>query len=159
MTVDNHMKDKDLLRIEQIEEALRPYRRLLDLQPPRGGWVRAIKEALGMTNKQLAKRVGVKAPQSVEDMQEYEVSGTIKLQTLRKLAEALECRLVYALVPREPLEDLRRQRARAVARRLLKRVSHSMSLEDQAVSKKMEESELNRRVERLLAGNPKALWD
>lgn len=112
-----------------------------------------------MTNKQLARRVGVKAPQSVEDMQEYEVGGTIKLQTLRKLAEALECRLVYALVPREPLEDIRRERARAVARRLLKRVSHSMSLEDQAVSKKMEESELNRRIERLLAGNPKTLWD
>lgn len=142
-----------------MEDVLRPYRRLLDLPPPRSGWVRAIKEALGMTNKQLAKRVGVKAPQSVEDMQEYEVSGTIKLQTLRKLAEALECRLVYALVPRESLEDIRRARARAVARRLLKRVSHSMTLEDQAVSRKMEESELNRRVERLLAGNPKALWD
>ena len=153
------MKDKDLLRIQQIEDSLAPYRNLLNLQLPRRGWVRAIREALGMTSRQLAARIGVRAPQSVEDMQEYEVSGTIKLQTLRKLAEALECRLVYALVPREPLEDIRRGRARVVARRLLKGVSHSMSLEDQAVSKKMEESELNRRIERLLAGNPKALWD
>jgi len=153
------MKDKDFLRIEQIEGAVRPYRKLIELQPPRGGWVRAIKESLGMTNKQLAKRIGVKASQSVEDMQEYEVSGTIKLQTLRKLATALECRLVYALVPREPLEEIRRERARMVARRQLKRVSHTMSLEDQAISKRAEESELNRRVEKLLAGNAKALWD
>lgn len=153
------MTDKDLLRLQQIEELLEPYRALLGLQPPKRGWVRTIRETLGMTSRQLAARIGVRAPQTVEEMQEHEVSGTIKLQTLRKLAEALECRLVYALVPREPLEDIRRERARVVARRLLKRVSHSMSLEDQAVSKKMEESELNRRVERLLAGNPKALWD
>lgn len=152
------MKDKDLLRIEQLEETLRPYRKLVGLQPPRRGWVRAIKEALGMTSQQLATRVGVTAPQTVEDMQEYEVSGTIKLQTLRKLAEALGCQLVYALVPQKPLEEIRRERARLLAERLLKRVSHSMKLEDQTVSKKMEESALNRRIEKLLAGSPKALW-
>ena len=152
------MKDKDLLRIEQLEDALRPYRKLVGLQPPRRGWVRAIKEALGMTSQQLATRVGVTAPQTVEDMQEYEVSGTIKLQTLRKLAEALDCQLVYALVPRKPLEEIRRARARLLAARFLRRVSHTMKLEDQAVSKKMEERELNRRIEKLLAGSPKALW-
>ena len=102
------MKDKDSLRLEQIEETLRPYRRLLDLQLPRRGWVHAIKEALGMSNRQLAGRVGVKASQTVEDMQEHEVSGTIKLQTLRKLANALDCQLVYALVPRKPLKQIRR---------------------------------------------------
>ena len=67
------MKDKDFLRIEQIEEMLRPYRKIVELQPPSSGWVRAIKEALGMTNQQLANRVGVKASQSVEDMQGYEI--------------------------------------------------------------------------------------
>ena len=153
------MKDKDFLRIEQVEEMLQPYRKLAVLQPPSRGWARAIKEALGMTNKQLANRVGVKAPQSVEDMQEYEMSGTIKLQTLRKLAGALDCHFVYALVPREPLQEIRRERASLVARRSLKRVSHSMKLEDQGIRKKVEDSELNRRIERLLAGNPKALWD
>ena len=112
-----------------------------------------------MSNRQLAGRLGVKASQSVEDMQEYEVGGTIKLQTLRKLAEALDCHLVYALVPRKPMDQIRKDRARLVASRLLRRVSHSMKLEDQGVSKKMEESELNRRIEKLLAGNPKDLWD
>ena len=153
------MKDKDFLRIDQVEEMLKPYRKLVILQPPSRGWVRAIKEALGMTNKQLANRVGVKAPQSVEDMQGYEMRGTIKLQTLRKLADALDCHFVYALVPRKPLQEIRRERAGLVARRSLKRVSHSMKLEDQGIRKKFEESELNRRIERLLAGNPKALWD
>jgi predicted DNA-binding mobile mystery protein A len=153
------MKDKEVLRLQQIDDALAPYRGLIELQIPRRGWVRAIKEALGMTSRQLASRIGVRAPQTVEDMQQYEVSGTIKLQTLRKLAEALDCQLVYALVPRKSLEQIRRERARLVAQRLLKRVSHSMKLEDQGVSKRMEEGELDRRVEKLLAGSPKALWE
>lgn len=153
------MKDKDLLRLKQLEETLAPYRTLVNVLLPRRGWVHAIREALGMSSAQLAKRIQVRAPQSVEDMQEYEVSGTIKLQTLRKLANALECDLVYALVPRESLEEIRRKRARIVASRLVKRVSHSMKLEEQGISKQIEESELNRRVEKLLQGNAKNLWD
>jgi predicted DNA-binding mobile mystery protein A len=153
------MKEKDILKIEQLEQMLRPARKLQDLQRPRLGWVRAIREALGMSSPQLARRVGIKAAQSVEDMQKDEVSGVIKLQTLHKLARALDCELVYALVPRKSLEEIRRDQATSVAKRLIKRVSHSMSLEDQAISREAEQRQLERRVEKLLAGSPKALWD
>ena len=153
------MNDKALLRIAQLDETLGPYRKLVNVVVPKRGWVYAVREALGMSSRQLAKRAGVKASQSIEDMQNDEVSETIKLQTLRKLANALECDLVYALVPRESLEEIRRRRARVVASRLVKRVSHTMKLEDQAVSRQIEENELNRRVEKLLSGNPNKLWD
>jgi predicted DNA-binding mobile mystery protein A len=155
----NPMKEKDILKIEQLEQMLRPARKLQELQRPRLGWVRAIREALGMSSPQLARRVGIKAAQSVEDMQKDEVSGVIKLQTLRKLARALDCELVYALVPRKSLEEIRRDQATSVAKRLIKRVSHSMSLEDQAISREAEQRQLERRIEKLLAGSPKALWD
>jgi predicted DNA-binding mobile mystery protein A len=155
----NPMKEKDILKIEQLEQMLRPVRKLQELQRPRLGWVRAIREALGMSSPQLARRVGIKAAQSVEDMQKDEVSGVIKLQTLRKLARALDCELVYALVPRKSLEEIRRDQATSVAKRLIKRVSHSMSLEDQAISREAEQRQLERRIEKLLAGSPKALWD
>jgi predicted DNA-binding mobile mystery protein A len=112
-----------------------------------------------MSSPQLARRVGIKAAQSVEDMQKDEVSGVIKLQTLRKLARALDCELVYALVPRKSLEEIRRDQATSVAKRLIKRVSHSMSLEDQAIGREAEQRQLERRIEKLLAGSPKALWD
>lgn len=153
------MKSKDSLRLQQTEEAVQRFRPLIDSKPPRGGWVRAIREALGMTNVQLAKRLGIKAPQSVEDMQEYEASGTIKLKTLRKLAEALGCRLVYVIVPPKPLEEMRQDRARVVAGRRLQRVAHSMKLEAQGVSDPEEARELERLVQELLAGNPKRLWE
>lgn len=156
--MDNFMKDKDLLRIRQTEEAVRPFRQLLNANPPRRGWVRAIQEALGITNVQLAKRLGLR-PQTIEDMQGYEVSGTIKLQTLRKLAEALGCRVVYAVVPAEPLDEIRRNRAREVARRQIQRVTHSMNLEDQGISSTEEDRQLEILVQKLLAGNPKKLWE
>lgn len=152
------MKDKDLLRIEQLEGTVKPFRKLIDAPVPRGGWVRALREALGMTNVQLARRLK-KVPQSIEDMQKSEVTGTIQLQTLRMLAEALGCRLVYAVVPPKPLPKMIQDRACAVARRRLHPVSHSMKLEEQGVSPKEEERQLELLIQRLLAGNPKQLWE
>ena len=153
------MKDKDVLRLQQVEEAVRSFRKLLDAPTHSGGWVRAIREALGMTNVQLARRLKLKAPQTIEDMQTYEASGTIKLQTLRKLAEALGCRVVYAVVPPKPLDEMRRDRAHAIARRQLQHVSHSMKLEAQGVSPEEEERQLELLIQELLAGNPKKLWE
>ena len=118
-----------------------------------------MREALGMSSPQLAKRLGIKAAQSVEDMQKDEASGTIKLQTLKRLAEALNCELVYAFVPRKPLQEILRDRATEVARRQIAPVSHSMKLEDQGVSSESERNALNRRISRLLSGNLKKLWD
>jgi predicted DNA-binding mobile mystery protein A len=153
------MKEKDFIRLEQLEHELRPVRKLLSIRRPELGWVRAIREALGMSSPQLAKRIGITAAQSIEDMQEDEVDGTIRLNTLHRLAEGLDCQLVYALVPRKSFQDIRRDRATAIARRLISRVSHSMKLEDQGVSTEAELKELERRVSKLLAGNPRALWD
>ncbi len=153
------MKTKDIIRIAHLDAAVAPFEGLAEASPPRLGWVRAIREALGMTSAQLAKRIHVKAPQTIEDMQEYEATGTIKLQTLRKLAAALECDLVYALVPKKPLQEIRREQAERIARRTIGRISNTMKLEDQGVRKEVEELELKRRIDKLLNGNPKALWD
>jgi len=151
-------KEKDLLVLEQTEETVHQFRAVLDVSVPRRGWIHAIQRALGITNVQLAKRLQLK-PQTIEDMQAYEEAGTIKLQTLRKLAHALGCELVYAIVPRQPLPQMRSDRARDVARKQLQRVSHSMRLEAQGVSKVKEEKELERLTEKLMFGNPKKLWE
>src|SRR6516165_10510995 len=84
-------------------------------QPVRG-WIRAIREALGMSAAQLAKRLGVRQP-SIVALEQSEVKGTIELATLRRVAEALDCTLIYALVPNKPLEETIRERARLFLRR------------------------------------------
>ena len=96
--------------------------------PPVKGWIRAIREALGMTAEQLANRLGVKQP-TLHELEQSEVKGSIELATLRRVAAALDCTLVYALVPRHSLEEM----VRAFSRRRLAPVEHSMLLEDQQV--------------------------
>ena len=123
-------------------------------QPVRG-WIKAIREALGMTAEQLAKRLGVKQP-SVVAIEQSEAKGTIELATLRRVAEALDCTLVYALVPNKPLEQTVRERARLFARRRREPIEHSMALEDQKVQRKETEALID---EILRETNPRRFWD
>ena len=111
-----------------------------------------------MTNVQLAKRMGKKAPQTIEGMQKSEVTETIQLGTLRKLAEAMGCRLVYAVVPPKSLAETRRDRARQIAERVIKRTAHSMRLEGQGISDEAERRQLENLIDQILADDPKALW-
>lgn len=101
---------------------------------PSRGWIKAIREALGMSTAQLAKRLSVRQP-SVVNLERSEEKGSIELATLRRVAEALDCRLVYALVPNQPLETTIRERAGAFVRRRRQPVEHTMLLEDQEVKK------------------------
>jgi predicted DNA-binding mobile mystery protein A len=122
---------------------------------PVRGWIKAIREALGMTTAQLAKRMGVRQP-SVVALEQSEVRGTIELATLRRVAEALDCTLVYALIPNRPLEATIRERARAFARRRWRPVEHSMLLEDQQVKRKDSEAELEDIIRET---NPRRFWE
>ena len=123
--------------------------------PPVRGWIKALREALGMTTAQLAGRLGVKQP-SVVAMEQSEVKGSIELATLRRVAEALDCSLVYALVPNRPLETTIRDRASVFARSRLGPVEHSMLLEDQAVKAADSEARLDEIVREK---NPRLFWD
>ena len=114
-------------RLDERLEVLRPADRFM--VPPKG-WVRALRDALGMTGAQLGARMGIR-PQTVETIEKSEAAGTIQLNTLRRAAEALDCTLVYALVPNTSLEVMVNARARKIAMRELQRVAHTMRLEAQ----------------------------
>jgi predicted DNA-binding mobile mystery protein A len=135
--------------------ALRP---LTNSPRPPKGWLRAIRDALGMTTAQLAQRLGVSQPRIVE-LEQSEASGSVTLNTLQRAAEALGCRLIYALVPERPLAETVRNRADFVAARHTSAVAHSMRLENQEVTGKDVAEDLHRQqVERLLR-RPARLWD
>jgi len=126
-------------------------------RPPRG-WIKAIREALGMTTAQLGKRLGVSQPR-VPGIEKAEVSGSITLNSLERAARALDCRLVYALAPRKPLESLVEDRTRELAKKRLRATSHSMALEDQRVDETDEQEHLERLVQSLLNQPGSALWE
>ena len=108
-----------------------------------------------MSTAQLAKRLGIRQP-SLVALEQSEAKGTIELATLRRVAEALDCTLVYALLPNKPLETTLRDRARAFARRRRAPVEHSMLLEDQKVTAKDAEARLDEIVRET---NPRLFWD
>lgn len=147
---------KDAIR--HLDKRFTALRALTTAQRPPKGWLRAIRDALGMTTAQLGNRLGVSQPRIVE-LEQSEVSGTVTLNTLQRAAEALGCRLVYVLVPERPLADTVRERAEIVANRQAKAVTQSMRLEGQEVTDKQVAKELHRQqLERLLR-RPARLWD
>jgi predicted DNA-binding mobile mystery protein A len=99
---------------------------------PTGGWLRAVREALGMTTLDVAQRLAVQ-PSTIHRFETSEQAGHIQLDTLARAADALGCELVYLLVPRRPLEEVVDERARELARRELRSLGHTMDLEDQGV--------------------------
>jgi len=122
---------------------------------PSGGWIRAVREALGMSATQFAERLGV-ARQTAQEQERTEVDGSIGLSTLRRAAEALDCQLVYAFVPKTSLDEAVRAQARKVAMAELSRVDQTMLLEGQRVESWQADERLAERVEELIGS--RQLW-
>ena len=146
---------------ESLQTRSRLDERFNEFGPPRRfaspvrGWIKAIREGLGMTTTQLAKRLGVSQP-SVTALEQSEAKGTIELATLRRVAAALDCTVVYALVPNQPLEATVRERARLFAKKRLAPVEHTMLLEDQSVAARDPEARID---ELIRETNPRLFWD
>jgi predicted DNA-binding mobile mystery protein A len=117
-------------------------------RPPRG-WVRAVREALGMSAAALAARMGTTAG-AVTRLEQSEAADRIRLDTLRRAADALECDLVYLIVPRRPLATVVRERAHELAHWQVAAVEQTMRLEDQATgqAKELEEQFTKQLLER-----------
>ncbi|MEK6695997.1 MAG: mobile mystery protein A [Candidatus Deferrimicrobiota bacterium] len=152
------MANRKRLILEQLTDNVNRFSQLKDAPHPVKGWIRAIREALGMSGVQFAKRLGV-SPQRVATLEKAEVTGAVTIRSMRQAAEALDCVFVYALVPRSSLKDTVRRQALEVARERLKHTSHTMLLEDQQLSKEKMRKALDAAVEELVDAMPKELWD
>jgi len=144
--------------IRHLDKRFVTLRPLAKTQRPPKGWLRAIRDALGMTTTQLARRLSISQP-SIIDLEQSEVKGTVTLQTLQRAAEALGCRLVYALIPERPLAEIVNERAALIADHQSSAVEHSMRLEDQAVGDKRAARDLRKQMIEDLLRRPARLWD
>lgn len=151
------MKDSARQKARQrLDERLLPLKPEDRFKVPPKGWIRAIRDALAMTGVQFSTRLKVR-PQSVDALEKSEANGTIQLNTLRRAAEALDCTLVYALVPNTSLQGAVRERASNIAIRELERVAHTMKLEAQGTG----DSGLEGRIEDYIRDtlNERDLWN
>lgn len=144
--------------LEQLDATLAQFAKLRNLQPPRKGWIRAIRDALGMSGRQLGKRMEV-SKMWVGDMERLEVTGATTLKTLRRAAEAMDCVLIYALVPKTTLKGTLQKQARLKVRQDMERVSHTMALENQALTPDEVGKATETAAASLLDKIPKTFWD
>lgn len=146
------------LRVRQLDQSLDSFRSLMERKPPEGGWARTIREAIGMSQRQLAERMGV-SKRTIQSAERNEARRKIQLESLQALAEGLDCELVYAFVPRESLQASLEKRAAELARRMVETVSTSMELEEQGVPDDEKQRQIEELASELLASRLRDFWD
>lgn len=145
------------LKLRQLDATLNRWRSAnLPPRPP-SGWIKAIRESLGMAAAHLAARLGV-TTSTVTRLEASEADDTVSLGTLRRAAEALGCELHYALVPKQSLSEILENRAMTLARQQMAAVNHTMALEAQSTSREAIEVQTRALAEDLLKGSRRALW-
>ncbi|WP_419842663.1 mobile mystery protein A [Candidatus Poriferisodalis sp.] len=146
------MRNQRAIARRRLDERLA---RVVDITRPAKGWIRALRDALGMTSADLAQRMGV-SPQRVYAIERSEQHMTLKLSTLERIAHAMDCDLVYALVPRTSLENCVTTQAGRRAAEHLRSVAHHARLEDQVPT----ERDLAQQIEELASDlvERKGLW-
>ncbi|HYL04134.1 MAG TPA: mobile mystery protein A [Steroidobacteraceae bacterium] len=150
---------RNLLSASQFDRKLPRLRTAADefaRSRPSGGWIKALRQSLGLTAAAFGRRMGIK-PQSAAELEASERAGSITLASLRRAADALDADFIYALVPRRKLRETIAARARALAKERVGPIAHSMRLEQQGLTDK----ELAEQVEELahdLERRPRELW-
>lgn len=145
------------LQLQQMDALLGSWKSARLSARPKSGWVRAVRETLGMSAAAFARRLGI-THAGVRKLEASEASDAITLASLRKLAQALNCDLQYALVPRTSLSQQIQDRAQTVVKEKLQPIAHSMALEDQAVNGPLNKLQFDLAVKELLEGSRRELW-
>ena len=153
------MKPKQIkLAREQLDATLRHFEPLKSIAPPNKGWIRAIRDVIGMTGEQLANRLNTNK-QRVSRIEHDEKLGKVKIETLRNVADALDCEFAYAFVPRNNLEQTVREQAEVIAKKRMTRSNQMMRLEKQELSQDEKNKALQNLIDEIIETMPKSLWD
>ncbi|MFG1515870.1 mobile mystery protein A [Halobacteriovorax sp. ZH2_bin.1] len=123
---------------------------------PRGGWIHKIRKMLGMTQEQVAERMNIKAP-ALNRIERAEVQGSPTLDTMKRVAEAMNCDFVYAVIPREKISKIKRKQATKYARAIVGDANLHMEIEDQAVDERALEKNVSEMAEAVYFNS--RIWD
>lgn len=150
---------KKALIIEQLDQKLVPFKKAEFIIRPDKGWIHAIRTTLNITLSQLSLRLNT-TPQNIRGAELREASGQITINSLKEIAEAMDLKLVYGIIPKdESLETLIENRAREIASQIVLRTSASIRLEDQENSKSRLEKAIKEKTLEIKEELPRYLWD
>jgi predicted DNA-binding mobile mystery protein A len=139
-----------------ISKKLRKFPKPAEVPVPPGGWLRAIRLATGMPAVYPARKLEL-TQQGFDWLEKSEATGAISLKSLKRAADAMDCDLVYAVVPRSgSVRTMIERQAFTRAKKQILPVAHSMHLESQGSKSGPKVRDLARR----LAARPnRALWN
>ncbi|MBO4858667.1 MAG: mobile mystery protein A [Treponema sp.] len=123
--------DARILQIRALDKKTSELKSANNIIPHGFGWINTVREAIGMTAIQLAKRLGVSQPR-ITKMETNEEN--LKLSTMKKTAEAMNCEFVYYFKPKTTFQNLVEEQSQKKAAEILKSVNINMALEDQEIS-------------------------
>jgi predicted DNA-binding mobile mystery protein A len=128
------------------------------IMPPIG-WIKAIRNGIGMSMEQLGKKLSI-TKQGVMDIEKREMEGAITIKAMQEIAKAMDTKFVYGFVPNAgSLEKMIETRALEIAKTIVQRTSTTMKLEDQVNSKERIEKAIKERATEIINKTPKILWD
>jgi len=150
---------KQQLVLDQTDKKLALFQSLGAVVIPPKGWVNTVRTALKMSLRQLGNRMNFSA-QNIKQIEEREVIGTISINSLREVANAMDMQLVYGFVSKhESLEQMIEKRAKELATEIVMRTNNTMTLEDQQNSAARIEKAIAQKTNEIKIEMPKYLWD
>lgn len=150
---------KKSLQLQQLNNKMLSFVSLKQVAMPPTGWIKAIRNAIGMSMQQLGNKLKV-SKQGVMDIEKREKEGSITIKSLREIARVMDMQLVYGFVPNDgSLDALIEKRATELAKQIVMRTANSMKLEDQANSKERIDTAIKERAAVIKNEMPKILWN
>jgi predicted DNA-binding mobile mystery protein A len=147
------------LQFQQLNEKLDKFTALSNLVVPPIGWIKAIRNGIGMSMEQLGKKLSI-TKQAVMDIEKREKEGAVTLKAMQELAKAMDMQFVYGFIPNAgSLDQMIEKRALEIAKTIVQRSSSTMKLEDQENSKERIEKAIKERAAEIINKTPKILWD
>lgn len=126
---------------------------------PSEGWIATLRKALDITGAQLGRLTG-RTRATISAAEKSEREGGITLQNLSAMAEVMNCKLVYALVPKEgSASELLEAQAHRKAETLVSKASAHMALEKQALRSEERARQVELLAEELLRERPSDIWE
>ena len=152
------MKNKNQLIRSQLNHSLTAFKSASLAHRPVKGWIKALRNAVGMSARQLGERMGI-SQQRLTAIESKESTDSLTIHTLKKVAEATNTHFIYGFAPKTDLDTIVKQQAEIYLKKYLNRVKHSMSLEGQSLTESEWQNWLENEIRDLIATNPSKIWD
>jgi predicted DNA-binding mobile mystery protein A len=153
------MRTKKQLLIKQLDQKLQPFSESRKIVVPERGWINTIRTTLNMTLAQLGAKLNI-TRQGVKNIEQSESNGTITINALKDVANAMDLKLVYALVPKNgTINDLIQTKAEKLAQKIVLRTNQNMKLEDQGIGDEKIAKITKELADDIKREMRKSLWD